>query len=130
MRRRRLRFLIPVAALVVLLAGAGFARLEGDIVSSYWEGLLWALSLMTTVGFVGETPETTAGKALAAFLMVFGFAGLALTTAAIASLFVRGDEAPEEDREHDFERQLLAELDDLRARLKRIEASGKRPPDA
>jgi hypothetical protein len=65
----------------------------------------WALSLMTTVGFVGESPETTGGRLLSAVLMLIGFGVLSVTTAAIASLFVREDEASEERREHAFEQQ-------------------------
>ena len=58
-RRRAVTSLLVLAPLIVLGTGAGFATLESDTVSSYWEGLWWALSLMTTVGFVGESPETT-----------------------------------------------------------------------
>ena len=64
------RYLLVLTPLVVLLAGAGFATLEKGLVSSYWEGLWWALSLMTTVGFVGETPETTGGRIISAALML------------------------------------------------------------
>ncbi len=81
----------------------------------------WALSLMTTVGFVGETPETTGGRILSAVLMLGGFAILALTTAAIASLFVREEEAPFEKSERAFERETIVRLDELSARLERIE---------
>ncbi len=116
-------YLLVLAPIVVLLAGAGFATLEKGIVSSYWEGLWWALSLMTTVGFVGESPETTAGRILSGFLMISGFALLTLATAALASLFVRGDEAPMEQRERDFARDALERLDELATRLDDIESA-------
>jgi voltage-gated potassium channel len=117
-----LPYLILAAAIVVLLAGGGFAALETDAVESYWEGVWWALSLMTTVGFANGTPETALGKALSGVIMVLGFVLLALTTAAIASLFVREAEEPEERREHAFERKALAELHELNARLELIES--------
>lgn len=125
------RYLLVLTPLVVLLAGAGFATLEKGLVSSYWEGLWWALSLMTTVGFVGETPETTGGRMISAALMLSGFALVTLATAAIASFFVRGDEAPEEQRERDFETVALARLDALGDRLHAIEAAlaGQHVPD-
>ena len=104
--RATVRYLLLSAPLVVLFAGAGFAALERQV-GSYWEGLWWALSLMTTVGFVGEAPETTAGRLVSAILMISGFALLTLATAAIASLFVREEEEPEEQRERDFERVAL-----------------------
>ena len=121
------KYLLLLAPLIVLLAGAGFATLEKDTVSSYWEGLWWSLSLMTTVGFVGESPETTGGRILSALLMISGFALLTLATAAIASLFVREDEAPEEQRERTFESVVLGRLDELAARLEGIEAALAKP---
>lgn len=120
--RSTLPYLIPVIAILVLLAGGGFAALETDTVESYWEGVWWALSLATTVGFAGGTPETALGKALSGVVMVLGFVLLALTTAALASLFVREEQGPEELREHEFEQVALVELRRLNARLDEIEA--------
>ena len=133
--RHRLPFFLLGGALVVLLAGAGFVALESNTVSTYWEGVWWALSLMTTVGFVGESPETTGGRILSAALMVSGFALMTLTTAAIASLFVREEEKPAEETERAFEAVLLERLDELGTRLDAIErALPERPagpaPDA
>ncbi len=119
--RHRLRFLIPAAILVVLLAGGASAAIETDTVGSFGQGLWWALSLVTTVGFVGGSPATTAGKALAAVLMIFGFALLSLTTAAVASFFVREDEEVLDARDAVFEADVLAELRALRARLDQLE---------
>lgn len=120
--RRGLRYLIPLFAVLVVVAGGGFAALEtNDNVTSYWDGVWWALSLITTVGFIGETPETTGGRILSAFLMVAGFGLLSMTTATIASLLVREDEQPESDREQAFEQVALARLDALAERLERIE---------
>jgi voltage-gated potassium channel len=120
-RAHRLRYLLPAAALVVTLAGGGFAALETDTAGSFGAGVWWALSLVTTVGFVGQTPVTTGGRLLAAALMLFGFALLSLTTAALASLFVREDETPAEQRDAAFESQVLRELQALHERLDRME---------
>jgi hypothetical protein len=119
--RRRLRWLLPAAVLVTLLSGGAVAALETDTVGSLGEGIWWALSLITTVGFVGATPVTTAGRVLAGVLMVLGFALLSLLTASMASLFVREDEAPAEQREAHFESLVLAELRALSERLERLE---------
>lgn len=115
--------MLPLAIAVTLLGGGGLAALETDAVGSYWDGVWWALSLMTTVGFTGGIPATLAGKLLSALLMVVGFAVLAMSTAAIASLFVREDELPEDQREWEFERRALTELEALSARLERIESA-------
>lgn len=124
-RRRWLRFAAPVAALAVVLGGGGLAALETQTVRDYGDGLLWALSLMTTVGFVGGLPHTVAGKLIAALLMLCGFALFTLTTAAISSLFVAEEEAPEGRRERAFEAEVLQELRALRERLDEIEAKGR-----
>lgn len=121
MSRRVLRSLCPAAALAVALGGGGLAALETDTVGSFADGVWWALSLVTTVGFVGHTPVTAAGKLIAGLLMVFGFALLSLTTAAIASLFVREDGRAVRQRDGAFERQALAELRALHERLQEIE---------
>ncbi|MGE5274316.1 MAG: potassium channel family protein [Verrucomicrobiota bacterium] len=104
----------------MLLAGGGFAAFEAEAAKTYWDGVLWALSLMTTVGFVGAAPTTAGGKAIAAVLMLLGFSFLAMTTAAVASLFVREDEEPAERRERAFEQEVLTELRALRAELDRL----------
>jgi voltage-gated potassium channel len=119
--RSSLRWVLPGAGLLVLLAGGGFAALETDTASTYWQGVWWALGLMTTVGFVGASPTTVPGHALAALLMVLGFLLLAMTTASVASLFVSREEAPQEARDRAFEREALAQLHALADRLERLE---------
>jgi hypothetical protein len=117
----RITVLLALGAVIVLLGGGGLAALESDTVSTYWDGVWWALSLMTTVGFIGERPETVGGRVLSAVLMISGFALMTLTTAAIASLFVREEEAPDRFQEHAFEQCVLDRFDELDARLTSIE---------
>ena len=121
-RRRLINYLV-LTAFVVLLAGGGFAAFESRQVSSYWEGLWWALSLMSTVGFVGEAPESLMGRLVSSVLMVSGFALMALVTAAIASLFVRDEQEPDEEAEELFEGQALRLLANLAQRLDAIESA-------
>ncbi len=120
-RRRWLRVAAPLAAVAVLLGGGGLAAIEAQSVRDYGDGVLWALSLMTTVGFVGGLPQTVAGKLIAASLMLCGFGLLAMTTAAVSSVFVKEDEAPEERREQAFEAAVLRELRALNERLDGLE---------
>jgi voltage-gated potassium channel len=118
---RWLRYLLPLAAAVILLGGGGFAALETDTVDTFWEGVWWAITLAATVGFV-DTPTTAGGKLLSAAISVVGFVLLAITTAAVASLFVREDEEPQERRTQAFEDEVLAELKDLRTEIDRLTA--------
>lgn len=119
--RRRLVIYLAVGAVLVLLTGSGFAALEGHQVSSYGEGVWWSLSLMTTVGFVGEAPESTSGRVLSSVVMVAGFALLALVTAAISSLFVRAEQLPDVVAEEAFEAKALRLLGELSQRLAILE---------
>ncbi len=122
LRRRWFRFALPLGGVTVLLAGGGLAALESEAAKTYWDGVLWALSLMTTVGFVGSPPTTAGGKAIAAVLMLLGFIFLAMTTATVASLLVREDEEPIEEKQRAFEREVLAELRALRNQLDRLDS--------
>ena len=128
--RSRLR-VGPVAALAVVVAGAAAAAaLETETVSSFWRGLWWSVSLLTTVGFLGETPRTTAGAVLSVVLMLGGFVLLAFLSAALASLFVQEDEEPAELTSAAVDREVLATLAEIRARLADIERrlDGDGPP--
>lgn len=122
LRRRLLTYLL-LAGIVALLAGGGFAAFESHQVSSYGQGVWWALSLMSTVGFVGHPPESIVGRLVSSVLMVSGFALMALVTAAIASLFVSEEQEPEEQTEALFEAQALLMLENLQQRLEVIEAA-------
>ena len=119
--RRSLRFLAPGVALLLLLSAGAFAAVETESVHLYWDGLWWSLSLVSTVGFVGAAPSTAVGKVVSAALMVLGFVLLATTTAAVASLFVREDERPDDERELGFQRDVRDALRDLDARFEAIE---------
>jgi len=83
--------------IVVVAAGAA-AAIETDTVSSYWRGLWWSISLITTVGFIGQPPRTDAGAALSVVLMVVGFLLLATVSASLAAFFVREEERPRDAR--------------------------------
>lgn len=119
--RRRLVVLGSLSGSLVLAGGSGFAAVENHVVSSYWAGVWWALSLMTTVGFVGGTPQTVSGRLLSAALMVAGFALMTLTTAAVASTLVREEEEPDLEAERGFALAARELLTDVVARLDRIE---------
>jgi hypothetical protein len=132
------RWLVPslVVALAALLLGAGAgAAFEAESVGSYWRGLWWAISLMTTVGFIGPPPNSLEGAIVSIILMISGFLLLSLLSAALASLFVREDEEPYERRERAADAEILGALgsileriDDLERRLSSQPAADADPP--
>ena len=117
------------ALVIVLVAAGAAAAIETDTVTSYWHGLWWSISLITTVGFIGQPPRTDAGAALSVVLMVVGFLLLALVSASLAALFVRQEEDPHDAREESASDAILDALGGLEARLAAIEARlAERPP--
>ena len=117
-------WLVPVVlasvVLVILSAGA-VAALETNTVGSFPKGLWWALSLITTVGFIGEPPETAGGAVLSAVLMVVGFFLLAMVSASLAALFVREEEEEPAARLEGLEREILSRLGRLEERFDLLE---------
>jgi voltage-gated potassium channel len=126
--RRRLPLAIPLASAVVLISGGALAAIETNTVSSYGEGLWWAVSLMSTVGFAGDTPQTDGGRVVSGFLMLFGFATLSLVTASLASLLVAKEEEPELEQVRVSEREVLEELRRVRSQLDSLESRIARHP--
>ncbi len=112
-----MRAVVPAALLLTVLGGGALALAESDTVTSFTDGLWWSLSLVTTVGFVGRAPTTEAGRVISGLLMVTGFTLMTMTTAAVASLFVREDEAPEDRREEAFQEEMRREMARLRAEV-------------
>lgn len=115
---------VLVSALVTLIAAGAAAAIETDTVESPWAGIWWAISLVTTVGFVGKPPTTYAGQALSILLMVMGFLLLAMVSAALASLFVRDAEAPRDALEEQREEAMLRALSEMRRALHVSQAAG------
>lgn len=117
-------WLVPVvlsAVSLVVVAAAAVTALETHTVTSFGRGLWWATGLVTTVGFIGEPPETAGGAWLSALLMVVGFLLLAMVSASLAALFVREEELPLLEEEHSQDRQILEALERVEQRLDEIE---------
>lgn len=120
----RRHLLIGAGALTAagLVTGAGAAAAwESGTVASYWQGLWWCLSLLTTEGFLGSPPHTAVGAGVSVVMMLTGFLLLALVGAAFASMFVREDERPDRVVDQDAHEQLLAAVKRLDERFDRLE---------
>jgi hypothetical protein len=120
-RRSWLWPMLTGTVVVAVVAAGAAAAIETDTVESFWRGLWWSISLITTVGFIGAPPTTTAGAALSVVLMVIGFLLMAMVSASLAALFVREDEEPREARETRSEDAILDAISRLEARLAAIE---------
>lgn len=101
-----------LALMTVLGGGVAFAAVEGRGLSS-WDGVWWAITTVTTVGYGDITPETDGGRAIAVAVMVVGIGFVAVLTAAAADRFIRGTRLRERE-------ELLERLDDVAARVDAI----------
>lgn len=94
-----------VAAIAVVLAGgAAFSSVEKAQHLSAWDGVWWAITTVTTVGYGDYAPKTAAGRVIAIVVMSVGIGFVALLTAAAAQRFSRVTAA---------EAEILARLDRL-----------------
>lgn len=114
---------------VVLVGGATVWHLEGDrpgtTFRSLGDGIWWALTTMTTVGYGDQVPETTSGRVVAAMIMIMGVAVLGAVAAVVALIFAsavaRREERILEAEGRTLEARIEARLDTLDACLARIE---------
>jgi voltage-gated potassium channel len=89
---------------------------------------MWrAIETVTTVGYGDIVPKQTAGKIIAAFMMLGGLSLLSVITAAITSGFVSRAEAQRRDSGDD---PVLTRVDQLAAQLRAIttDLERLRPP--
>ena len=85
-----LRYGALLALVTVLGGGAAFAAAEGSDVST-WDGVWWAMTTMTTVGYGDISPATDAGRVIAIVVMVVGIGFLSLLIGAVSERFVVSD---------------------------------------
>lgn len=110
-----------VSLAISIIAGA-VAHWIDDGIPSVWLGIYWAVQTVTTVGYGDPTPSGTSGQVIAILLMLVGTAFIAVITAAVTSIFIERARALRE-RKTTAEDPTPAALEDIRARLERIEAS-------
>jgi len=83
-------FLITVMSIAVVI-GSMIYLIEGpeNGFTSIPRGLYWSIVTLTTVGYGDVTPQTGLGQALAAILMVMGYALIAVPTGLFSAEFVQ-----------------------------------------
>jgi voltage-gated potassium channel len=108
-----MKYAALIAAGTVLLGGAAFANAEGV---STWDGIWWAVTTVTTVGYGDIEVKSDAGRIIAMTIMLVGIGFVALLTAFIADRFITQQQETEEKED-----RVLEELTEIRARLKALE---------
>lgn len=119
------RYAALLAFVTVLAGGTAFASVERD--PTAWDGIWWAVTTMTTVGYGDLFPVTDLGRIIAMVVMIVGIGFGSLLIGTVAERFVAPGvraEANELEREVETtEADVLREVRDLGERLQRIEAA-------
>jgi voltage-gated potassium channel len=63
--------------------------IEGSNIKNFGDGLWWAMTTVTTVGYGDKFPVTTEGRILAVALMIMGISLVGVITASVAAWFVK-----------------------------------------
>ncbi|HMB90281.1 MAG TPA: ion transporter [Rhodothermales bacterium] len=101
-RRKITLFLFAVLTLVVIL-GSLMYLIEGaeNGFTSIPRSIYWAIVTLTTVGYGDISPQTNVGQTLAAFIMLIGYAIIAVPTGIVTAEITRaGQEQREASVEH------------------------------
>jgi voltage-gated potassium channel len=115
------------ALYTVVVGGLTFAIVERD--DTAIDGLYWAVTTVTTVGYGDVTVDTQAGRAIAVVVMLTGIGFVALLTGAIAQRFLAPQIKEVEQEVLLEEDALVAEIREIGQRLQRVEqALAQRPP--
>jgi voltage-gated potassium channel len=126
---------IVTATLLITVAGGVLMHLlDNEEYPNIWLGMWWALQTVTTIGYGDVTPKEPAGRIVAVFVMLEGVALLTITIAVITSTFITRAAREREDAEavgHErADVRIEAKLDDLAARLERLERILGEVPEA
>jgi voltage-gated potassium channel len=118
-----LRYAALLAALTALGGGAAFASVEKG--HSTWDGVWWAVTTMTTVGYGDLYPKTTEGRFLGIVVMLIGIGFVAILTGAVAQRFLATQVQAIESEvtaEAESVEAILFEFRAVRERLGQLEA--------
>ena len=79
-------FIAYVAAIQITISERA---VEGANIKNFGDGIWWAITTVTTVGYGDKFPTTMEGKFLAVGLMIVGISLMGVITASVAAWFVK-----------------------------------------
>jgi voltage-gated potassium channel len=79
-------FVAYISAIQITITERG---VESSNIKNFGDGLWWALTTVTTVGYGDRYPTTTEGRFIAIALMIMGISLMGVITASVAAWFVK-----------------------------------------
>jgi voltage-gated potassium channel len=119
---RAAQIIASVTVSITIISGVVMHFTDEKTYPTIGDGLWWAIQTVTTVGYGDLVPTSTAGRLVAALVMVLGIGFLTVVTAAITSAFIESAKRRLQGAETDA---LSAKLDQIGERLTMIEAGLK-----
>lgn len=128
LRPRYAAYLVIAIWLVAIIVFGIVQRLaDPQTFPTIWLAWWWAIQTVTTVGYGDVVPGQTAGKAMAAFVMVGGLSFLSILTATITSSFVARRQDQARARGED---PVMQKLEQIAERLDALEGELRGGPEA
>lgn len=112
-----MRYAALIVIGTVVLGGATVASVETDQGMTTWDGIWWAATTVTTVGYGEFEIQTDAGRIVAMMLMLVGIGFVAMLTAFIADRFIQGQKETQAKED-----EILAQLRAITRRLDELES--------
>jgi voltage-gated potassium channel len=93
-QHRRFRMLLVLLLMVSLFLGVAIVPFEREVgnITTYSDGLWWAITTITTVGYGDKVPVTDAGKLLGVLLQVMGAMMFGIVIAIISNYLSRSQD--------------------------------------
>jgi voltage-gated potassium channel len=122
--RNAIRVIVVATIIATILGGVTIWLVDRPDFPSLGDGLWWSLQTVTTVGYGDVVPKRWIGRAVGAVVLMFSVAFLSILTAAITTTFI---DRSSRDRanERDEMATVLEKLDEIAARIERLEQQGR-----
>ncbi len=117
------RYAAMLAFVAVVAGGIAYVEFEHKADVDQFDGVWWAMTTISTVGYGDQFPETTGGRIVGMALMVVGPVLIGLVAAGVGSMVARQIERDLADHSED----LAEEVDDVEEQLAEV-TSGRRQP--
>ena len=112
--------------IVVIIVGTLMYIIEGpaDGFNNIADSIYWAIITLTTVGYGNIVPTTIAGKFLAAFIMILGYAVIAVPTGIVSSEFTKNKkDRKQKERQHKIiekENKIISLIESLEKKIDKL----------